>query len=98
MGEGSYDTAATGLEGSWLYDWNPWPNRRSSPIKGGGKKTFKSEKKQENVDYWKCIKQKKNTRPCNKKRSKALKRLEKKYPKEWSQYQKEFMTNLKLRY
>jgi hypothetical protein len=64
----------------------------------GGKKTFKSEKKQENVDYWKCIKQKENTRPCNKKRSKTLKRLEKKYPKEWSQYQKDFMTNPKLRY
>ena len=27
---------ATRLEGSWLYDWNPWPDRsRSSPIKGG---------------------------------------------------------------
>ena len=66
--------------------------------RGGGKKTFKSEKKQENVDYYKCIKQKENTRPCNKKRSKTLKRLEKRYPKEWSQYQKDFMTKPKLRY
>ena len=64
----------------------------------GGKKTFKSEKKQENIEFWKCIKQKENTRPCNKKTSKTLKRLEKKYPKEWSQYQKDFMTNPKLRY
>ena len=43
-GQGSYDTRKTGLEGSWLYDWDPWPNRRSSPrkkLKGGGKKTFK---------------------------------------------------------
>ena len=38
---------ATRLEGSWLYDWNPWMNRRSSPIKkrGGGKRTFKKEQK-----------------------------------------------------
>jgi len=70
----------------------------SDSKKGGGKKTFKSEKKRENVYYWKCIKKKKNTRACNKKRSKTLKRLEKKYPKEWSQYQKDFMTNPKLRY
>ena len=97
---------ATGLEGSWLYDWNPYKKKRSSKRtkKGGArrrqgkKKTFKSEKKKENIDYWKCVKQNKNTQKCNTKRSKTLKYLEKKYPKEWSQYQKGFQTNPKLRY
>lgn len=44
---------ATRLEGSWLHDWNPYKNKRSSKRtkKGGArrrrgkKKTFKSEKK-----------------------------------------------------
>lgn len=34
-GEGN-DTQKTGLEGSWLYDWEPWPNKRSSPRKKRG--------------------------------------------------------------
>lgn len=62
------------------------------------KKTFKSEKKKEKVDYWKCVKQNENTQKCNTKRSKTLKYLENKYPKEWSQYQIDFQTNPKLRY
>ena len=68
--------------------------------KGGKqkKKTFKSEKKKENIDYWKCVKQNENTQKCNTKRSKTLKYLEKKYPKEWSQYQIDFQMNPKLRY
>ena len=68
--------------------------------KGGKKKrkTFKSEKKKENIDYWKCIKQNENTQKCNNKRGKKLKYLEKKYPKEWSQYQNDFQTNPKLKY
>jgi len=36
---------ATRLEGSWLYDWNPWPNRRSSPLKGGARKTLRLDRK-----------------------------------------------------
>lgn len=105
MGSGSFHEA-TRLEGSWLYDWNPYKNKRSSKRtkKGGArrhqgkKKTFKSEKKKENIDYWKCVKQNKNTQKCNTKRDKTLKYLEKKYPKEWSQYQIDFQTNPKLRY
>ena len=62
------------------------------------KKTFKSEKKKENIDYQKCVKQNKNTQKCNSKRDKTLKYLENKYPKEWSQYQIDFQKNPKLRY
>jgi hypothetical protein len=50
------------------------------------------------LDYWKCIKQNENTQKCNNKRGKTLKYLEKKYPKEWSQYQNDFQTNPKLKY
>ena len=93
------DTQKTGLEGSWLYDWDPWPNRRSSPrkkLKGGVKKTFKSEQKKENKEYYqsikKCRKMKdKKTKKrcylkCNDKRSKKLKVFGKKYPEEWKEF------------
>lgn len=96
---------ATRLEGSWLYDWNPYKKKRSSKRtkKGGaqrreGKKKTLRVRKKENIDYWKCVKQNKNTQKCNTKRGKTLKYLEKKYPKEWSQYQIDFQTNPKLRY
>ncbi len=62
--------------------------------RGGGKRkrTFKQEKKKENKDYYVCIRKskkikdkktrKKSLIKCNDKRSKKLKRLKKKYPKE----------------
>ena len=97
------DTQKTGLEGSWLYDWDPWPNRRSSPrkkLKGGVKKTFKSEQKKENKEYYqsikKCRKMKdKKTKKrcylkCNDKRSKKLKVFGKKYPEEWKEFKENY--------
>jgi hypothetical protein len=75
---------------------------KKSTKRGGGKKTFKSEKKQEKKDYWKCMKKSKqnkiNTIKCNKKRKKTLRILKKKYPKEWSQYQIDFMSNPNMKY
>ena len=75
------------------YDYEKILEKKS---KGGATKTFKKEQKKENKEYYqsikKCrkIKDKKQKTKCyirfNNKRSKTLKILEKKYPKEWKKF------------
>lgn len=81
------------------YDYEKMQNIHKKKSKGGAKKSFKKEQKKENKGYYKSIKKcrkikdkKQKTKcyiRCNNKRSKTLKTLEKKYPKEW----KEFVEN-----
>ena len=66
--------------------------------KGGGKKTFKSEQRKENKEYYQSVKkcrkmkkdksgkQKKCYRKVNKVRTKTLNRFQKEYPEEWSKF------------
>ena len=108
LGKKAYISISGGIQHKlfqfFRYDWGYVRNMKtkSAKKKGGGKKTFKSEKKKEFKDYYSCVKKarknKRNTLKCNTKRGQTLKRLKKKYPKEWSQYQIDFQTNPKLRY
>tara|TARA_B100000900_G_scaffold416224_1_gene450255 strand:- start:4476 stop:5864 length:1389 start_codon:yes stop_codon:yes gene_type:complete len=47
---------ATRLEGSGLYDWNPYKGERSSPRKGGGKSVYLEFKKGPSKKFWRIVK------------------------------------------
>ena len=82
------------------YDYEKMQNIHKKKKKGGAKKTFKKEQKKENKEYYKSVKKCRKIKDkkqkikcyirCNNKRSKTLKTLEKKYPKEWKEFKNNY--------